>query len=116
MGRGDTAMIDREKVINGLEYHLKELSVGKTCFECPYCGNNPCEIQLITDAIVLLKAQEPVKTEPVRFRIFRAGGSRYTFWGYVCDGCGYKTSEAHTNWRFCPECGRKVKWDGACNC
>ena len=51
-------MPDREKVIKGLEYHLKELSVGKTCFECPYCGNNPCEIHLITDALALLKEQE----------------------------------------------------------
>ena len=54
-------MTDREKVIKGLEYHLKELSVGKTCFECPYCGNNPCEIHLITDAIAMLKEQEARK-------------------------------------------------------
>ena len=51
-------MPDKEKVIKGLEYHLKELSIGKTCFECPYCGDNPCETQLIADAIVLLKKQE----------------------------------------------------------
>ena len=55
---GGKTMADREKVIKGLEYHLKELSVGKTCFECPYCGNNPCEIHLITDAIAMLKEQE----------------------------------------------------------
>jgi len=54
-------MADREKVIKGLEYHIKELSVGKTCFECPYCGNNPCEIHLITDALALLKEQEDLK-------------------------------------------------------
>lgn len=52
-------MIEREKVIKGLEYHLKELTVGKTCYECPYCGDNPCEIQLIANAIALLKEQEP---------------------------------------------------------
>ena len=51
-------MPDREKVIKGLEYHLKELSVGKTCFECNYCGDNPCEIHLITDALSLLKEQQ----------------------------------------------------------
>ena len=56
--KGDEAMTDREKVIKGLEYHLKELSVGKTCFECNYCGDNPCEIHLITDALALLKDQE----------------------------------------------------------
>lgn len=52
-------MIDRDKVVKGLEYHLKELTVGKTCYECPYCGDNPCEIQLIANAIALLKEQEP---------------------------------------------------------
>ena len=52
-------MIEREKVIKGLEYHLKELTVGKTCYECPYCGDNSCEIQLIANAISLLKEQEP---------------------------------------------------------
>lgn len=52
-------MIEREKVIKGLEYHLKELSAGKTCFECPYLGDSPCEIHLITDTIALLKEQEP---------------------------------------------------------
>lgn len=50
--------MDREKVIKGLEYHLKELSVGKTCFECPYCGDNPCEIQLISNTLALLKEQQ----------------------------------------------------------
>lgn len=52
-------MIDREKVIKGLEYHIKELSVGKTCYECPYFGDNPCEIQLIANTLELLKEQEP---------------------------------------------------------
>ena len=50
-------MPDREKVIKGLEYHLKELTVGKTCFECPYCGDNPCEIQLIANALAILKQE-----------------------------------------------------------
>lgn len=58
MERGEMMMPDREKVIKGLEYHLKELSVGKTCFECNYCGDNPCEIHLITDALSLLKEQQ----------------------------------------------------------
>lgn len=51
-------MPEKERVIKGLEYHLKELSVGKTCFECPYWGDNPCEIHLIADALTLLKEQK----------------------------------------------------------
>ena len=50
--------IDREKIVKGLEYHLKELSIGKTCFECNYCGNTPCEIHLIADALTLLNEQK----------------------------------------------------------
>lgn len=51
-------MTDRKKIVKGLECPLKELSVGETCFECPYCGNSPCEIHLIADALVLLKEGE----------------------------------------------------------
>ena len=57
--RGES-MADIEKAIKGLEYHLKELSVGKTCFGCPYCGDNPCEIHLISDALELLKEQQQI--------------------------------------------------------
>ena len=56
-------MTDKEKVIKGLEYHLKELTVGKSCYECPYLGDNPCEIQLIANALALLKEQEDLGTE-----------------------------------------------------
>ena len=56
-------MIDRTKIIKGLEYHLKKLSVGKTCFECPYWGDNPCEIQLIADALILLKEQKAERSD-----------------------------------------------------
>ena len=52
-------MADREKVLKGLAFHLKELTIGKTCFDCPYWGDNPCEIQLIENVLELLKEQEP---------------------------------------------------------
>ena len=51
-------MPDCVKVIKGLETHLKELSLGKVCIECPYFGDNPCEIQLIAETLELLKAQD----------------------------------------------------------
>ena len=66
---------------------------------------------MMRDALALLREREPVKTEPVRFRVVRAGGSSYPFWDCVCEGCGFKTAMAHTDWRFCPECGKAVKWD-----
>lgn len=83
---------------------------------CPYKYKNlvyrvECKADLMNDALEPPKEQEPVKTEPVRFRVFRAGAGNYPFWDCVCDGCGFKTSTVHTNWRFCPEYGRAVKWN-----
>lgn len=88
-------MADREKVMKGLEYHLKELSIGKTCYECPYFGDNPCEIQLIANALELLKEQEPVK--PIRLE---------NWWR--CPSC---SGNIVANMKYCPGCGREVKWD-----
>jgi len=51
-------MPEREKVMKGLNVHLKELSIGKSCGECPYVGEAPCEQMLIADALALLKEQE----------------------------------------------------------
>lgn len=107
-------MTDREKVIRGLYQHC-ERSMFDRCGECPYyeVSDEPfwCRDALLIDVLTLLREQEPVKTEPVRFRVVKAGGGGYPFWDCVCDGCGFKTSTVHTNWRFCPECGRSVKWD-----
>ena len=77
-------MIDREKVIKGLEYHLKELSVGKTCFECPYLGDNPCEIQLIADAIILLRM--PLPEPPIEKK---CGNCEYFNWDRRDKPCCY---------------------------
>lgn len=100
-------MTDQEKAIKGLEYHLKELTVGKTCFECPYYGDNPCEIQLITDVLTLLKEQE---TEPQAVLIREDGE--------YCPRCSTITTrimgvqKLHRGTRFCPYCGQEVKWNG----
>jgi len=94
-------MVDREKVIKGLEYHLKELSVGKTCFECPYFGDNPCEIQLVANALALLKDQE---AKPVI--VTNAYGTRF----YHCPKCNCDLY-AYIRQRYCSNCGQAVKWE-----
>lgn len=92
-------MPDREKVIKGLECCIDPLKA--RCPECPYY---PCydqettSEQLLADALELLKGQEPVKV--VR-RI------EETEWN-VCSNCGGRII---TKWKWCPYCGRKVKWD-----
>lgn len=48
-------MIDREKVIKGLETHIKPNS---RCVGCPYPNNGLCGDQLYHDALSLLKEQE----------------------------------------------------------
>ena len=100
-------MPDREKVIKGLN-HCKTTWM---CNGCPYEDDVTDECPMFDDALALLREQEPVKTEPVRFRVVRAGVSNYPFWDCVCDGCGYKTSMVHTDWKYCPMCGLEVKWD-----
>ena len=103
-------MIDRENVIKGLEYHLKELSVGKTCFECPYCGDNPCEIQLVADALALLKEQEAEAK-------WIYGEDKTGVDGWYCSECNffepwfYEFTEDIDFIRFyghCPKCGRRM--------
>lgn len=49
-------MIDREKVIKGLESCIRGL-----CDTCPYYGEKPCEDKMKRDALALLKAQEPIE-------------------------------------------------------
>ena len=101
-------MIDRKKVIKGLEYHLKELSVGKTCFECPYCGNNPCEIHLITDAIALLKEQEGVvpyiDIDEAKCPVCKVKLTRQELIG---DDVLFEDF-----FDYCPHCGKPVLWEG----
>ena len=48
-------MPDREKVIKGLEIHIKPNS---RCVGCPYPNNGLCGDQLYMDALTLLKEQE----------------------------------------------------------
>jgi hypothetical protein len=59
--------VDREKVIKGLEQCMMDTNreeFDTQCFNCPYfypgCSVKECVEELRTDAIALLKAQEPV--------------------------------------------------------
>lgn len=94
-------MDDREKVLKGLECCIDPLKA--RCPECPYY---PCydedttSEKLLADSLALLKEQEPVKV--VR-RI------EETEWN-VCSNCG---GHIISKWKWCPYCGRKVKWDDA---
>lgn len=107
-------MIDREKIIDGLEM----LTYKCSCTKCKYCkfGRKvpakpySCDLddyEIMNGALELLKEQEAV--EPVMEQE-----------SMVCGVCGHEIiwqrmlgdniwSDEHLD--YCPHCGRKVKWD-----
>lgn len=100
-------MVDREKVIKGLECCARE-DIGD-CYNCPYESiHGPyCDIEMMRDALAMLKAQEPVK--PV-----------VDIDTWKCGNCGHTLEHQellgdnvlfHEQYNFCPECGRAVKWE-----
>ena len=96
-------MPDREKVIKGLEIHLKPNS---RCTGCPYPNNGLCGDQLYHDALALLKAQEPVLAVKLQSKKY-IGRT-----GIAYDGsCGNCSTYLMRAWRACPLCGQAVKWE-----
>ena len=96
-------MPDREKIIKGLEACLAtEVSEDENpCMPCPYFFYEMCQSAIKKDAIDLLREQETTFVlEPDRYQ------------HYHCEKCGYVTGIIARMHKFCPECGRKVKWDG----
>lgn len=94
-------MADREKVMQWLETCANGCEDG-----CPYEYKNlvsrvECKADLMSDALKLLKAQEPVK--PVN----------HLPYGWLC-GCCLQPLEGIYDYRpnYCPNCGREVGWDG----
>lgn len=104
----------REEVIRGLECAVDPEHNGfKNCHSCRYrkdvdhlqyiCNGDKC----IMDALTLLREQEPVAP------VLQSGGN------YVCGNCGMYTvgfmhpliGESVKTWKYCPACGRKVRWE-----
>lgn len=109
-------MPDREKVIKGLKCCKPTWFTVTNCADeyCPYnCyGHNEttgCVDHLIDDALELLKGQEQKTVKPI------ANGDD----SWVCENCGETIGWEELNcggcekvkYKFCPSCGRKVKWD-----
>lgn len=87
-------MCDLEKVIRGLEC----CNTPNNHEDCPYNGAahyNICTHQLLSDAISLLKAQEPQN-------MIVCNGELY------CPKCWNKLK---SYFHYCEECGQAVKWD-----
>ena len=107
-------MYDRDKVLHGLNSCGYCDGIPNVCgvTECPYENDKPwCTHYLAHDAgeliSELLKAQEPVK--PV-----------VDIDTWKCGNCGHTLEHQellgnnvlfHEQYNYCPECGRKVKWE-----
>ena len=87
-------MVDREKVIRGLE---AALVLPWTDYD-----NRNAIYRTIQDALALLKAQEPVRVG----KKIKAGDVVLDFYS-----CGHCKNAIRKPWRYCPFCGRPVKWE-----
>ena len=103
-------MPDREKVIDGLKMHKSGLCNALTAtgkVYCPYYENNDnCMIELLNDALALLKEQEAIEPVEMTDDFYPIGDPLRTT-GWKCGKCGERIA-CHDN--YCPNCGKAVKW------
>ena len=98
-------MPNREKVM----WSLARCSCGvpDACSDCYYDNLPPkiCVQHLTNDALVLLKAQEPIApvVECDEYPDCTPNG----FELYYCGACGDDIADGQ---KFCSNCGRQVKW------
>lgn len=98
-------MIDREKVIKGLEICT---SMQYRCADCPYYANCCLDGQeVMENALALLKEQEPVEPKEIINDFYPVGDYRRTL-GWHCGKCG-RTLMGDGD--FCSYCGQAVKWE-----
>ena len=108
-------MVDREKVVKGLECCISGNTAICKRVGCPYAEEHDgigdtCIDHLMADALALLKAQEPVMVEeradtdtincPKCGQQFARGGR---------DKSIYLDTDEEPN--YCPKCGQAVKWE-----
>lgn len=102
-------MIDREKVIKGLEcLAQKQEPTANPCKGCGYIDKPNfaiCVKDVASDALEILKEKEAVEARKKN----DGKPQPWTSWWYVCGDCGQEI-EYHD--RFCRWCGRTVKWNG----
>lgn len=98
-------MTDPEKVIQGLECHQIKGDGLYSCETCPYITpTDACADVLNSDALALLKAQEPRTV--VNKHIFNEIYVRAR-----CPWCDMSIDEHYDSY-YCGVCGKPVKWDG----
>ena len=101
-------MHDREWVIEGLEFTLQESG-----WDANAAYDQELMIQVVTEAIALLKAQEPVK--PIIETTYGTAECEDP-WGRLifCGACGKRINEKYNpdeDDKYCKHCGKPVKWE-----
>ncbi len=106
-------MADRQKVIDGLELCLKGLSD-----ICPYKDSDApggCRDELMHDALVLLRAQEPREPHYTKLE-YIVNGMPVAINHPECPRC-YENglvlwdAEIEKGAKYCKRCGQAVKWE-----
>ena len=94
--------MDKEKVIADLEFSYSTTLSG---YAFANCGADIHGITggILRDTLALLKAQEPVS---VRKKHMEMVGLQT--WNWACGNCGQTVLFSA---KFCPWCGRAVKWN-----
>lgn len=95
-----------EEVIYAIECHLSDKY--KACDKC----GHPCQeydtvtlpSNLVSDALILLKTQEPIK--PLKMEVNHVRKKPIVF-SYQCAVC---MTGLQRHWIACPNCGQVVKW------
>ena len=106
-------MPDREKVIEALEHCTRKAE--PSCAGCPYFSECAKELLAVErDALELLRGQEAVKPEirTAKRSFFLEGDCEVSI--AYCGCCGFEMdqpTESGEGWKYCPCCGRRVKWD-----
>ena len=91
-------MTDVEKVVKGLECCASDLTCRNWCPYYKECMGN--QLALLKDALALIKEQQ--EAIPVK----RIDGKRNHF-----IKCGNCNTDLMSGMKFCPTCGKKVKWN-----
>ena len=100
-------MIDREKVIKGLECIGGYMHMANNpCTDCEY---NECQTYAICVGEVARDALELLKEQEAKMPIVRENSYGWKF--YYCPRCG-KEFYQNRKQKFCDKCGQEVKWDG----
>lgn len=95
--------MEREKVIDDLEEQIAWIR-DNDFHKFPGWGH---AVLAMRDALALLKAQEPDETRLVRH--YSRPNVYADLWLH-CEKCGGVVDNRYRP-KFCPECGRKVKWE-----